>query len=117
MYTQLTSSVQNSNTSSEIHDNYHSFRSIKEPSQRLLWPGMMNISTLADYLDMSVTTVSNLVKSGDLPPPTIAPTPRLRRWSREAVDEHFRQKSDDAAIGPSIDQIMANSSASFRGCM
>ena len=78
---------------------------------------MMSISTLADYLDMSVTTVSNLVKSGDLPTPTIAPTPRLRRWSREAVDEHFRQKSDDAAIGPSIDQIMANSSASFRGGM
>ncbi|UTS82237.1 helix-turn-helix transcriptional regulator [Phaeobacter piscinae] len=115
MYTQLESYVQNQGK--DTNTNYRSAQSINGPLQGVRWPRLMNVSTLANYLDMSVTTVNNLVRSGVLPPPTIAPTPRLKRWSREVVDEHFRQKSDEVAIGPSIDQVMANSSVKFRGGM
>jgi predicted DNA-binding transcriptional regulator AlpA len=79
------------------------------------WPGMMSLSTLADYLDVSVSTVSTMVKNGQLPPPTIAPTPRLKRWSRQSVDEYFQRASEKEINGPSIDDLMAKSTMTKRG--
>ena len=79
------------------------------------WPGMMSLSTLADYLDVSVSTVSTMVKNGQLPPPTFAPTPRLKRWSRQSVDEYFQRASEKEVSGPSIDDLMAKSTMTKRG--
>jgi predicted DNA-binding transcriptional regulator AlpA len=75
----------------------------------------MSISTLAEYLDMSVSTASNLVKSGQLPPPTVAPTPRLKRWAREDIDQYLRKSSGTTPTGPSIDDIIASTSSKSRG--
>ena len=81
------------------------------------WPGLMSLSTLAEYLDMSTTTVAKLVKAGRLPAPVSSPTPRLKRWSKASIDDHFHKRSDDKHHGPSIDQLMAKSfSKSLGGC-
>ena len=82
--------------------------------QDLRWPGLMGLGTLASYLDMSSSTVANLVRNGVLPTPTIAPTPRLRRWSKDSIDEHIRRQLSRKVDGPSIDDLMAKSVAGIR---
>lgn len=79
------------------------------------WPGLMSKSTLADYLDVSVSTVSTMVKNGQLPPPTIEPTPRLKRWSRQSVDDFFQRAREKEINGPSIDDLMVKSTMTKRG--
>ena len=85
------------------------------PATKFRWPGLMNLTTLAEYLDMSVTTVSGMIKTGQLPPATVAPTPRLKRWSRASIDAHFQKAIEVKAGGPSIDDLMARPSAKYRG--
>lgn len=90
---------------------------LEKPQAPLIreWPGLMSLSTLADYLDVSVSTVSTMVKNGQLPPPTIAPTPRLKRWSRKSVDDFFQRVREKETNGPSIDDLMAKSTMKKRG--
>ncbi len=97
----------------------HSFQpksaSRPEHQPKVRWPGLMNLSTLAEYLDMSASTVSNMIKDGQLPPPTVSPTPRLKRWSRECIDAYFEKKLEAKMKGPSIDDVMARSFVKNRG--
>ena len=86
-----------------------------EAKRKQRWLGLMSLSTLAEYLDMSVTTVANLVKTGQLPPPTVAPSPRLKRWSRQSIDTHFHDAANARLSGPSIDDLMARSFPATRG--
>lgn len=83
--------------------------------QKARWPGLMSLSTLAEYLDMSTTTVANLVKAGRLPAPVSSPTPRLKRWSKKNIEDHFYRISDDKHSSPSIDQLMAKSFSKSKG--
>lgn len=62
------------------------------PSSR--WPELMSISTLAEYLDMSTNSVRNLIVNGVLPDATTAPTPRMKRWKRSAIDETLQRLAD-----------------------
>jgi predicted DNA-binding transcriptional regulator AlpA len=92
-------------------------REVEKPTLPVIreWPGMMSLSTLADYLDVSVSTVNTMIKNGQLPPPTISPTPRLKRWSRQSVDEFFQRAREKEITGPSIDDLMAGSTTTKRG--
>ncbi|MBO9474015.1 helix-turn-helix domain-containing protein [Shimia sp. R10_1] len=103
----------------EKGDQLHT-KPITHPAQKAAqkssrWPGMMSIATLAEYIDVSVSTASNLVRTGQLPPPTIAPTPRLKRWSREDIDQYLHRSSDHIASGPSIDELLGVASTKSRG--
>lgn len=77
------------------------------PARSARWPGLMSLSTLAEYLDMSPSTASKMVKSGQLPPPSIAPTRRLQRWSRNTIDAFFEKRRAKEKSGPTIDELMA----------
>lgn len=77
------------------------------PVRSARWPRLMRLSTLAEYLDMSPSSVSQMVKNGHLPPPSFAPTRRLKRWSRDTIDTFFEKKSEAKLNGPTIDELMA----------
>ena len=58
------------------------------------WPELMSISTLAQYLDMSTSSVRNLVSEGVLPDATTAPSPRLKRWNKSVIDNTLQRIID-----------------------
>ena len=75
------------------------------PSSR--WPELMNISTLAEYLDMSTSSVRNLILNGVLPDATTAPTPRMKRWKRSEIDETLQRLADrSCSVGPSMSDVL-----------
>ncbi len=85
------------------------------PVRSARWPGLMSLSTLAEYLDMSPSTVRKMVKSGQFPPPSVAPTRRLQRWSRDTIDVFFEKRRVAKLSGPTIDELMARSLQQQRG--
>lgn len=75
------------------------------PSSR--WPELMSISTLAEYLDMSTSSVRNLILNGVIPDATTAPTPRMKRWKRSEIDEALRLFADrKCSVGPSMTDVL-----------
>lgn len=75
----------------------------KAPVQKARWPELMSISTLAEYLDMSISSVRNLIINGILPDATTAPTPRMKRWKRSVVDETVQRFADrKCSVGRSM---------------
>lgn len=67
------------------------------------WPELMSISTLAEYLDMSESSVRKLVADGILPNPSTAPTPRLKRWKRSEIDDTLQRIAERKhSVGPSM---------------
>lgn len=67
------------------------------------WPQLMSISTLAEYLDMSASSVRNLISDGVLPVAATAPSPRMKRWKRSEIDVALQRFTDSKSpIGPSM---------------
>lgn len=59
---------------------------------------LMNIQTLADYIDASTSMVKKLVREQKLPPPSHN-DPRFVRWDRAQVDAWLDQVKNPSA-GP-----------------
>lgn len=79
------------------------------------WPELMSITTLAEYLDMSVSSVRRLVRDGALPPACTAHTPRLQRWKRSNIDSFLTKMSDrNRATVPSMDSAIQTMMAATR---
>ena len=51
-------------------------------------PSMMSAATLANELDISESTVRDMVRRGLLPPPTVI-SPGVVRWNWEAVQSYL----------------------------
>ena len=84
------------------------------PSSR--WPELMNISTLAEYLDMSQNSVRNLIANGILPAATTAPSPRLKRWKRSVIDDSLPRISDrKSSDGPAMSDVLRTTQAHKKG--
>ncbi len=85
------------------------YRQQKPQSFPARWPGLMSTTTLAEYLDMSVNSVLKLVRQGVLPGPELSPSPRLKRWSREAVEKRIQKHCDGNRGEPSMDDLLRQS--------
>lgn len=83
---------------------------------KVRWPELMGISTLAEYLDMSASTVRALVDKGILPPPTTAPSPRLKRWKRSVIDERLQRLAEkNSGPGMTMDHAIQSLMTSSKG--
>lgn len=71
------------------------------------WPELMTISTLAEYLDMSLNSVRKLIENGVLPEATTAPSPRMKRWKRSVIDDALLRIADRKCTdGPSMSDVL-----------
>lgn len=52
---------------------------LKMPIAPARWPEFMNIATLAEYLDMSTSSVRKLIETGVIPGPGLVTSTRTKR--------------------------------------
>ena len=79
------------------------------------WPELMTISTLAEYLDMSLNSVRKLIENGVLPAATTSPSPRMKRWKRSVIDDALLRIADRKYTdGPSMSDVLRASHGSAK---
>jgi predicted DNA-binding transcriptional regulator AlpA len=75
------------------------------------WPEFMNIVTLAEYMDMSVSCVRNLIGSGIIPGPSLVTSTRTKRWRKEEIDEVVARRLEARSKGPSLSDLLHSTDA------
>lgn len=75
------------------------------------WPEFMNIATLAEYLDMSISCVRKLIASGIIPGPSLVTSTRTKRWRKEEIDEVVARRLDARSKGPSLSDLLHSADA------
>jgi len=70
------------------------------------WPEFMNIATLAEYLDMSISCVRKLIESGIIPGPSLVTSTRTKRWRKKEIDEVVARRLEARSKGPSLSDLL-----------
>lgn len=75
------------------------------------WPEFMNIATLAEYLDMSISGVRKLIESGIIPGPSLVTSIRTKRWRKSEIDEIVARRLEARSKGPSLSDLLHSTDA------
>ena len=70
------------------------------------WPEFMNIATLAEYLDMSTSSVRKLIDAGIIPGPSLVTSIRTKRWRKSEIDEVVARRVEARSKGPSLADLL-----------
>jgi len=79
---------------------------LKTPTAPARWPEFMSISTLAEYLDMSTSSVRKLIAIGVIPGPSLVTSIRTQRWRKGEIDEVVARRIEIRAKGPSLSDLL-----------
>lgn len=79
---------------------------LKMPAAPARWPEFMNIQTLAEYLDMSTSSVRKLIDSGIIPGPSLVTSIRTKRWRKSEIDDVVARRVEARAKGPSLADLL-----------
>lgn len=87
------------------------FTPAKAPVAPARWPEFMNITTLAEYMDMSISSVRKLVESGIIPGPGLVTSTRTKRWRKSEIDEVVARRIEARTKGPSLSDLLHTTDA------
>jgi predicted DNA-binding transcriptional regulator AlpA len=87
------------------------FTPAKAPVVPPRWPEFMNITTLAEYMDMSTSSVRKLIESGIIPGPGLVTSTRTKRWRKSEIDEVVARRIEARAKGPSLSDLLHSTDA------
>lgn len=79
---------------------------LKMPVAPARWPEFMSITTLAEYLDMSTSSVRKLIAIGVIPGPSLVTSIRTQRWRKGEIDEVVARRIEARAKGPSLSDLL-----------
>lgn len=84
---------------------------LKMPVAPARWPEFMSITTLAEYLDMSTSSVRKLIESGIIPGPSLKTSIRTKRWRKSEIDEVVARRVEARSKGPSLSDLLHSTDA------
>lgn len=79
---------------------------LKMPAAPARWPEFMNIATLAEYLDMSTSSVRKLIDAGIIPGPSLVTSIRTKRWRKSEIDEVVARRVEARSKGPTLADLL-----------
>jgi predicted DNA-binding transcriptional regulator AlpA len=84
---------------------------LKMPAAPARWPEFMNIATLAEYLDMSTSSVRKLIDSGIIPGASLVTSIRTKRWRKSEIDDVVARRVEARSKGPSLADLLQTTDA------